>query len=77
VEPNPDGMLTPGIYCTIELHIPRKTASLLVPADAIIFNSDGLQVAVVEDGLAHIRKIGGAIWGQRLRCATVSNRATK
>jgi RND family efflux transporter MFP subunit len=58
--PNPDGVLTPGMYCTIELHIPRKTPSLLVPADAIIFNSGGLQVAVIEDGVAHIRKISVA-----------------
>src|SRR6202161_1946708 len=58
--PNPDGVLTPGIYCTIELQIPRKTLSLSVPADAIIFNRDGLQVAVVENGLAHIRKISVA-----------------
>src|SRR5499427_955966 len=55
--PNPDGTLTPGMYCTIELHIPRKTPSLLVPADAIIFNRGGLQVAVVEDGIVHIMKI--------------------
>ena len=37
--PNPDGVLSPGIYCTVELHIPRKTPSLTVPADAIIFNA--------------------------------------
>jgi RND family efflux transporter MFP subunit len=58
--PNPDGVLTPGTYCTIELHIPRKTPSLLVPADAIIFNSGGLQVAVIEDGVARIRKVSVA-----------------
>jgi RND family efflux transporter MFP subunit len=58
--PNPDGVVSPGMYCTIELHIPRKTPSLLVPADAIIFNSAGLQVAVIEDGVAHIRKISVA-----------------
>jgi RND family efflux transporter MFP subunit len=58
--PNPDGALTPGMYCTIELHIPRKTPSLLVPADAIIFNSGGLQVAVIEDGVARIRKVSVA-----------------
>src|SRR5260370_216041 len=58
--PNPDGALTPGIYCTIELQIPRKTPGLSVPADATIFNRDGLQVAVVEDGIAHIRKISVA-----------------
>src|SRR6202008_4169179 len=28
--PNPDGVLTPGIYCTIELRVPRKTPSLSV-----------------------------------------------
>jgi RND family efflux transporter MFP subunit len=55
--PNPDGALTAGIYCTIELHIPRKTPSRLVPADAIIFNRNGLQVAVIENGTAHIRKV--------------------
>ena len=56
--PNPDGTLTPGIYCTIELHIPRKTPSFTVSADAIIFNQAGLQVAVVEDGVVHLRKVG-------------------
>ena len=55
--PNGDGVLTPGIYCTVELHIPRKTPSLLVPAEAIIFNGDGLQVALVEDGVARIKGI--------------------
>jgi RND family efflux transporter MFP subunit len=55
--PNPDGALTPGIYCTIELHIPRKTSSFTVSADAIIFNQGGLQVAVVENGVVHLRKV--------------------
>src|SRR6476469_3122405 len=55
--PNPDGALRPGTYCMIEIHIPRKTPSLLVPAEAIIFNADGPQVAVVEDGVVHLRKI--------------------
>lgn len=55
--PNPDGALTPGIYCTIELQIPRKTPSLSVPADAIIFNRNGMQVAVIINGKAEIRKV--------------------
>jgi RND family efflux transporter MFP subunit len=58
--PNPDGALTPGIYCTVELQIPRKVPSVLVPANAIIFNQGGLQVAVVENGIAHVRKISVA-----------------
>jgi RND family efflux transporter MFP subunit len=54
---NPDDALSPGIYCTAELHIPRKTASVTVPAGAIIFNQHGEQVAVVEDGVARLRRI--------------------
>jgi RND family efflux transporter MFP subunit len=55
--PNPDRALTPGVYCTVELKIPRKTPSLIVPSDAIIFNSAGLSVAVVENGVARFHKI--------------------
>jgi RND family efflux transporter MFP subunit len=54
---NPDDALSAGIYCTVELKIPRKTSSLSVPADAIIFNRNGIQVAVVSDGKAEIRKV--------------------
>jgi RND family efflux transporter MFP subunit len=55
--PNPDHALTPGVYCYVELKIPRKTPSLVVPSEAIIFNRNGLSVAVVEDGVAHIRHV--------------------
>jgi RND family efflux transporter MFP subunit len=55
--PNPDGTLRPGIYCTIEFQVPRKTPSVSVPADALIFNRSGLQVAVVNNGRAEIRRV--------------------
>jgi RND family efflux transporter MFP subunit len=55
--PNPDGALQPGVYCTVELRIPRQSPSLIVPASAIIFNQSGMQVAVVENGVAHLHKI--------------------
>jgi RND family efflux transporter MFP subunit len=55
--PNPDGALQPGVYCTVELKIPRKSPALIVPASAIIFNQNGMQVAVVENGIAHLHKI--------------------
>ncbi|MDB5515820.1 MAG: ragD protein [Tardiphaga sp.] len=58
--PNPDGALSPGIYCTVDLHIPRKTPSLIVPADAVVFDQNGLHVAVVENNAAHLRKISVA-----------------
>jgi RND family efflux transporter MFP subunit len=55
--PNPDHVLSPGVYCTVELKIPRKTPSLIVPSQAIVFNGDGLSVAVVEGGVARIRSV--------------------
>lgn len=54
---NPDGALSPGIYCMVELRIPRKAPTFIVPGGAVIFNNGGLQVAVVENGVVRIRKI--------------------
>ncbi len=55
--PNPDGVLRSGVYCMVELKIPRRTPSFVVPAEAIIFNRNGQQVAVVNNGKAEIRKV--------------------
>src|SRR5271166_4991586 len=55
--PNLDGALQPGVYCTVELKIPRTSPALIVPASAIIFNQNGMQVATVENGIAHLHKI--------------------
>jgi RND family efflux transporter MFP subunit len=55
--PNPDHALSPGSYCTVQLEIPRKTPSLIIPSEAIVFNGKGLRVAVVENGVAHFRNI--------------------
>jgi RND family efflux transporter MFP subunit len=55
--PNPDGALPPGIYCSVELKVPRKTPSFTIPAEALLFNRNGLQAAVVKDGKAEIRTV--------------------
>jgi RND family efflux transporter MFP subunit len=55
--PNHNGALNPGIYCTVELKIPRQSPALMIPASAIIFDQNGMQVAVVENGVAHLRRI--------------------
>jgi RND family efflux transporter MFP subunit len=55
--PNPDGALPPGIYCAVELHIPRKSPSVSVPADAMIFDRNGMQVALFSNGKAEFRKV--------------------
>jgi RND family efflux transporter MFP subunit len=55
--PNPDGALPPGIYCAVELHIPRKSPSVSFPADAMIFDRNGMQVALFSNGKAEFRKV--------------------
>jgi RND family efflux transporter MFP subunit len=55
--PNPDGALSPGLYVTVELHIPRKTPSVIVPAEAMVFNRHGLQVVMIENGKARYRNV--------------------
>ncbi len=55
--PNPDEALPPGVYCNVELKVPRKTPSVVVPAEALIFNRNGLQVAVVNGGRSELRKL--------------------
>jgi RND family efflux transporter MFP subunit len=55
--PNPDGALSPGVYCTVDLLIPRKTPSMIIPADSVVFDENGLHVAVVENGLVRLQKI--------------------
>jgi RND family efflux transporter MFP subunit len=54
---NPDRVLSAGIYCTVELKVPRVTPSLIVPASAIVFNDTGLNVLVAENGVVHSHKI--------------------
>ena len=54
---NSDGELSAGIYCTVELKVPRRTPSLIVPAAAIVFDRGGLHVLVVEDGIARSRTV--------------------
>jgi multidrug efflux pump subunit AcrA (membrane-fusion protein) len=55
--PNPDGAFSLGICCTIELHIRRKTPSYKVPPMRSFSMKPGLQVAVVENGVARLRKV--------------------
>lgn len=55
--PNPDGLLSPGIYCTVELSVPRRTPSMMIPSDALVFDQNGLHVVVVRSGTVHFQQI--------------------
>jgi RND family efflux transporter MFP subunit len=47
---NARGELLPGSYCEVHLRLPGSTSTLKLPVNAIVYKSQGLQVAVVEHG---------------------------
>ena len=57
MSPTTTARYDPGSTVLSSSKIPRRTPSLIVSSAAVIFNHAGLQVAVVEDGIAHLRKI--------------------
>ena len=46
--PNDDGRLRAGLYVTVVIAIPRDRPGVVVPDEAILFNGQGLRVAVVD-----------------------------
>ncbi|GBU18163.1 MULTISPECIES: efflux RND transporter periplasmic adaptor subunit [Methylobacterium] len=56
--PNRDGALRPGLYVYVTLKIPRSEPAIVVPAEALVFNQTGTQVAVArDDGKAEWRTV--------------------
>ena len=47
---NPTGTLLTGSYAEVHLAVPTQASTLLLPVNALIFRSQGLQVGVVKDG---------------------------
>jgi len=66
--PNPDGALFPGSFAEVNLSASRTNLPLVVPASAILFRTDGAQVAVVQpDTTLHLQKIVvGRDYGDRV-----------
>jgi RND family efflux transporter MFP subunit len=54
---NTDGALAANMYGTVKFEVPRSNPVIQIPAEALIFNKDGTQVAVYQDGKAQIRKV--------------------
>jgi RND family efflux transporter MFP subunit len=54
---NKDGVLTAGIYSTVHLQVRRSNSVVLIPSQAVIFNTDGLSAAVVSNGKVELRKL--------------------
>lgn len=51
---NRDGQLLPGAYVRVHLKLPKEIRSVTVPANTLLFRSEGLQVGVVRNGQAEL-----------------------
>lgn len=47
---NSDGQLKPGGYAQVSIHLEEPPNVVTIPASALVFNQDGLQVATVDSG---------------------------
>jgi HlyD family secretion protein len=54
---NPDHTLKAGIFVNVEIDVPREHPNTEIPAEALIFNQEGLRVATVADGIVHLRPV--------------------
>jgi len=51
---NPTEQLLPGAYVHVHLRLPSQTRSVIIPANALLFRSEGLRVGVVRNGRAQL-----------------------
>jgi RND family efflux transporter MFP subunit len=51
---NPNGQLMPGAYVVVHLTLPDQVRSVTVPANTLLFRSEGLRVGVVQNGQAEL-----------------------
>jgi RND family efflux transporter MFP subunit len=54
---NAGGRLKPGAYVQVHLKMPEGARSLVVPANALLFRREGLQVGVVRGGKAELVRV--------------------
>lgn len=56
--PNGENQLTAGMYGQVRFHLMQEQPPLLIPVSALVYNAQGLSVAVVEDdGKVHLQSI--------------------
>lgn len=55
--PNAKNLLLPGSYVFVHFEVPQHGNNLTIPADALLFRAQGLQVAVVRDGRIHLTPV--------------------
>ena len=55
--PNKSGDLYAGMYGEVHLPLAQETSTVIIPGSALIFNSEGAQVAVIRQGHVHLARV--------------------
>jgi RND family efflux transporter MFP subunit len=64
---NPGGLIMPGAYVSLHLKLPGSVRALTLPANALMFRKEGLNVAVVRNGAAVLTPVTiGRDYGDRV-----------
>jgi multidrug efflux pump subunit AcrA (membrane-fusion protein) len=64
---NRDGQLLPGAYTSVHFKIPGQAHSVTVPANTLLFRTEGLRVGVVRNGQAQLTPVQiGRDYGSRV-----------
>jgi len=73
---NPTGRLLPGAYVSVHLKLPEVVHSVTIPANALLFRSEGLRVGVVRNGQAVLVPIAiGRDFGSTVEVVSGLNRS--
>jgi RND family efflux transporter MFP subunit len=54
---NPDSQLLPGAYVSVHFKVPQTVRSVVVPSNTLLFRSEGLRVALVQDGRVRLTPV--------------------
>jgi RND family efflux transporter MFP subunit len=54
---NPKGLILAGMYVQVQVSVADPSPPLLVPGSTLVFNSEGNQLALVQDGHVHYQKV--------------------
>ena len=64
---NPEGLLLPGAYVSVHMKLPAAIRSVTIPANTLLFRSEGLRVAVFRGGHADLIPVSiGRDYGARV-----------
>jgi multidrug efflux pump subunit AcrA (membrane-fusion protein) len=64
---NSDGQLLPGAYASVHFKIPGQARSVTIPANTLLFRTEGMRVGVVRNGKAQLIPIQiGRDYGSRV-----------